>query len=185
MFASFTSLLGGGYVFPYELGVEHDISWGRWKHFNATRTEDGKTFSCFKLSAKASESLVLEAGRNGIKRLRMVCTFRRITWIFALKNIELSQEYVNIDIDYSDASNSRWLICMWIGVRQCDCGADQAPEDTGLWVDQWEGRERRNRPLSCHRSSCAASHCSQRTCAGRYSEVRVVQFDVRCSGILN
>lgn len=72
MFASLTSLLGGGYVFPYELGERYDIAWGRWEHLRATRTEDSKEVSCFRLTAKPSETLMLEAARNGVKRLRMV-----------------------------------------------------------------------------------------------------------------
>lgn len=62
----------GGFVLPYELGERHDVAWGKWEHFAATRSEDKKRASVFRLTAPKSETLLLEAARNGVKRLRMV-----------------------------------------------------------------------------------------------------------------
>lgn len=72
MFSNLTwSIFGGGFVLPYEVGDKHPVSWGRWEHFQAKRIEDGKLFSLFKLDTSSNDALVLEAARNGVKRMRV------------------------------------------------------------------------------------------------------------------
>ena len=68
----FSSLFSGGFSLPYELGEKYGSAWGKWDHYQAARTSDKKPFSLFKLTAAPDEALLLEAARNGIKRIRTV-----------------------------------------------------------------------------------------------------------------
>jgi SCY1-like protein 1 len=68
-----SSLFAGGFSLPYDIGEKYAESWGQWEHFKATRTADKKPFSLFRLTAGTSDALALEAARNCVKRLRMVC----------------------------------------------------------------------------------------------------------------
>lgn len=74
MFSSFPSwsTLTGGFVLPYELGEQRADAWGSWEHFAGKRVDDGKKFSVFRLTVKSADTLQLEAGRNAVKRVRVV-----------------------------------------------------------------------------------------------------------------
>lgn len=71
LFSSLSSLVGGGFKLPYNVGQQYETAWGNWTHFSATGKEDGKPASVFKIVADPEDRKLVVA-RNGVKRLKMV-----------------------------------------------------------------------------------------------------------------
>lgn len=72
MFAKLTSLVSGGFNFPYNVEEAYASSWGQWKHHKGTAKEDGSPVSVFKVSSVDPNDRCLAVARNGVKRLKMV-----------------------------------------------------------------------------------------------------------------
>lgn len=68
----FSSIFGGGFSCPYDVGERHGECWGGWEHYRATATTDKKPVSLFKLTVNKTNVAELEVARNGVKRLRVV-----------------------------------------------------------------------------------------------------------------
>eukprot|EP00892_Ulva_mutabilis_P012798 jgi/Ulvmu1/9891/UM057_0047.1 len=67
----FSSIFGGGFSCPYEIGEKHGGCWGGWEHYQATATADKKPVSLFKMTANKTNAAEVENARNGVKRLRV------------------------------------------------------------------------------------------------------------------
>lgn len=67
-------LVGGASAFPFNLGPAYPTAFGEWTHFEGTSKEDSSSVSVFRLNASKSDPQKLQAARNGIKRLKSVCT---------------------------------------------------------------------------------------------------------------
>lgn len=73
MFAKLTALVSSSPAFPYNLRKAYSVAWGgSWTHYQGTTREDGTAVSIFKVSSTSSNDRVLQAARNGVKRLKMV-----------------------------------------------------------------------------------------------------------------
>lgn len=72
MFAKLTALVGGGSSLPYNVGEPYETSWGSWVHHKGTSRDDGTNVSVFKLSCSDANDKKLLAGRNGMRRLKML-----------------------------------------------------------------------------------------------------------------
>ncbi|KAL6525391.1 hypothetical protein OROHE_015698 [Orobanche hederae] len=57
---------------PYNIGEPYPSAWGSWVHSRGTSKDDGAPVSVFSLSGSNFSDGHLAAGRNGVKRLRMV-----------------------------------------------------------------------------------------------------------------
>ncbi|KAL6525393.1 hypothetical protein OROHE_015700 [Orobanche hederae] len=57
---------------PYNIGEPYPSAWGSWVHSRGTSKDDGTLVSVFSLSGSNFSDGHLAAGRNGVKRLRMV-----------------------------------------------------------------------------------------------------------------
>ena len=75
MFAKLSALVSSGPVFPYTLGTQYATSWGNWSHYQGVAKEGEAKVSIFRLSALREDDTKLVAARNGVKRLRTVCSF--------------------------------------------------------------------------------------------------------------
>ena len=73
MFAKLSALVGSGPAFPYALGAQHTVAWGSWTHFDGTVKDSGAAVSVFKMTAHSKTDPKLQAARNGVKRLKLVC----------------------------------------------------------------------------------------------------------------
>ncbi len=71
-FAKLSSLVSGGYQFPYTLGDAYSTAWGSWTHFDAVHKESGAAVSVFRVSSANKDEPKMVAARNGVKRLRTV-----------------------------------------------------------------------------------------------------------------
>jgi SCY1-like protein 1 len=71
-FAKLSSLVSGGYSFPYNLGDAYSSSWGSWSHHEGTHKDTGATVSIFRVSSSNKDEPKMVAARNGVKRLRTV-----------------------------------------------------------------------------------------------------------------
>lgn len=75
MFKAFTSVFGGA---APELPADFDPAgpyaqaWGGWQLFRGTAKADGGAASVFRLQAKRATDATLDAGRNGVKRLKLL-----------------------------------------------------------------------------------------------------------------
>ena len=74
MFAKLSALVGSAPTFPYTLGDPFQTAWGGWKHFQAKANSDGSSVSVFRISSSNKQDPKLSSARNGVKRLRTVCT---------------------------------------------------------------------------------------------------------------
>lgn len=74
MFAKLSALVGSAPTFPYTLGDPFQTAWGGWKHFQAKANSDGSPVSVFRISSSNKQDPKLSSARNGVKRLRTVCT---------------------------------------------------------------------------------------------------------------
>lgn len=68
----FSSIFGGGFTCPYDVGEKHGECWGAWEHYRATASADKKPVSLFKMSVSKTNTADIENARNGVKRLRVV-----------------------------------------------------------------------------------------------------------------
>lgn len=68
----FSSIFGGGFACPYDVGEKHGECWGGWEHYRATGSTDKKPVSLFKITVSKTDSEGIEMARNGVKRLRVV-----------------------------------------------------------------------------------------------------------------
>ncbi|KAI4302035.1 hypothetical protein L6164_035255 [Bauhinia variegata] len=57
---------------PYNIGEPYPSAWGSWTHYRGTSKDDGSLVSIFSLSGNNAQDGYLAAGRNGVKRLRIV-----------------------------------------------------------------------------------------------------------------
>lgn len=72
MFSRLTALAGlGGAILPFELGEQQPCQFGSWQHYRGTARADGAPVSVWRLAAASKSDARLEAGRHGVKRLRM------------------------------------------------------------------------------------------------------------------
>ncbi|PRW61211.1 putative inactive serine threonine- kinase scy1 isoform X1 [Chlorella sorokiniana] len=72
MFSRLTALAGlGGASLPFELGEQQPCHFGSWQHYRGTARADGAPVSVWRLAAPSKSDARLEAGRHGVKRLRM------------------------------------------------------------------------------------------------------------------
>lgn len=71
-FAKLSSLVSGGYNFPYNIGDAYSTSWGSWSHHEGTHKETGAAVSIFRVSSSNKDEPKMVAARNGVKRLRTV-----------------------------------------------------------------------------------------------------------------
>lgn len=71
-FAKLSSLVSGGYTFPYTLGDAYSTAWGSWTHFEGVHKETGAAVSIFRVSSTNKDEPKMVAARNGVKRLRTV-----------------------------------------------------------------------------------------------------------------
>lgn len=72
MFSRLTALAGlGGASLPFELGEPQPCHFGSWQHYRGTARADGAPVSVWRLAAPSKSDARLEAGRHGVKRLRM------------------------------------------------------------------------------------------------------------------
>lgn len=77
MFGKLTSLIGGGYALPYNVGEPYSSSWGCWTHHAGTSKDDQSPVSVFRIAARDKNDPKLVAARNGVKRLKLV---RGVVW---------------------------------------------------------------------------------------------------------
>lgn len=71
-FAKLSSLVSGGYTFPYSIGDAYSASWGSWTHFQGAHKETGAAVSVFRVSSGNKDEPKMVAARIGVKRLRTV-----------------------------------------------------------------------------------------------------------------
>ena len=76
MFAKLSALVSSGPTFPYTLGEAYSTAWGAWTHFRGKAKEDGAPVSIFKISAASKNDPKLQSARNGVKRLKTVCSLK-------------------------------------------------------------------------------------------------------------
>lgn len=73
MFAKLTALVSGGPTLPYIVDEgSQEQAWGNWTHQRGTGREDGTAVSVFKITCPDPNDRRLVAGRNGVKRLKLV-----------------------------------------------------------------------------------------------------------------
>ncbi len=71
-FAKLSSLVSGGYTFPYTLGEQYGSVWGQWAHYRGEHSDTKAKVSVFRISSSSKDEPKMTAARNGVKRLRTV-----------------------------------------------------------------------------------------------------------------